>query len=78
MSFIPVLQYGVGLAVFGFTYWILDGIMDTLIAIAIHETGNAFNLLMYIWTGALIIYIIFGGWWLIRKYNEEQYTRGGF
>ena len=78
MSFIPVLQNGVGLAIFGFVYWILDGIIDDLIAINIHVTGNAFNLLMYIWTGALIIYIIFGGWWLIRKYNEEQYARGGF
>jgi len=52
--------------------------MDNLIAVAIHETGNAYNLLMYIWTGALIIYIIFGGWWLIRKYSEKQYTGGGF
>lgn len=55
----------------------MDSIMDTITALGIHETGNTYTLLMYMWTGVLIIYLIFGGWWVIRKYNEQQYMSGG-
>ena len=77
MSFIPVLQYGIGIGFFGFIYWILDAVMDEFVSLGIHESGNTYTLLMYMWTGVLIIYLIFGGWWVIRKYNENQYMQGG-
>jgi len=57
-------------------YWLFDGIMDDFIALGISETGNVYNLLFYFWTGILIVYLIFGGWWVIRKYNEQQYMGG--
>ena len=41
------------------------------------EEGLRLDLLLYIWTGAIIIYLIFGGYWVIRKYNEREY-RGEF
>jgi len=77
MSFIPVIQYIVGIGVFGFIYWLLDNILDDFIAVGIHETGNLYDFMMYGWAGALLIYLFFGGWWVIRKYNEIEY-RGGF
>lgn len=73
-----MVQYGIGLGVFGFIYWLLDGIMDDFVAAGIHETGSTYTLLMFIWTAAIVIYVIFGGWWVIRKYNEEEYVRRGF
>jgi len=78
MSFIPVLQYGIGLGMFGFIYWLLDGIMDEFVAAGVHETGTTYSFIMLIWAGSLIIYLIFGGWWVIRKYSEEEYFRRGF
>ena len=73
MSAIPVLQYVVGLGIFGFTYWLLDGILETVILAGVHKTGSIFDYLLYFWTGCIVLYIIFGGWWVVRKYNEAEY-----
>lgn len=75
MSFLPVIIYGSGIVVFGFLYWLLDGILREFINAGVHTTGNAFNLLMYLWVGCIVIYILFGGMWLIRKYSEAEYQR---
>lgn len=77
-SFIPVMQFFIGLGVFGFIYWLLNGILDIFIDEAIHETGTIWSFMTYIWAGILIIYLLFGGIWMIKKYNEEQYANGGF
>ena len=77
MSFIPVLQYIAGVGVFGFCYWITNGIMEHMINSGVSQTGTTMDLLHAFWTSIIIIYIIFGGWWVIRKYNEQEY-RGGF
>lgn len=72
-SFIPVLMYILGLGMFGFMYWLMNGILTSFIDVGIHKTGNAYNLLSYIWVGIIIIYLVFGGIWLVRKYNEREY-----
>lgn len=77
MSFIPVLQYGFGIAFFGFIYWIMDAVVEEFIQTGLAVSGNAYNLMWYVWAGILIVYLIFGGWWVVRKYNEDQYLRGG-
>jgi len=46
MSFIPALQYSIGLAVFGFIYWLLDNIRIDIIAENIHETNTIYDFLM--------------------------------
>ena len=76
MSFIPVLEYLAGLPVFGFFYWLMDNILTEIAGVGVHQTGNVYDLLFYLWVGILFIYLIFGGWWLIRKYNEKEYMRG--
>ena len=77
MSFIPVLEYIMGLGVFGFVYWLLNGIKDMMVDANVHKTGTIWDFLCYVWIGIIIIYLIFGGIWLVRKYNELEYT-GGF
>ena len=75
-TFIPVLQYLLGIGVFGFIYWLLNGILTIIIAENIHETGTIYDFTTYIWAGLIIIYLIFGGIWVIRKYNEKEYQEG--
>lgn len=62
-----------GLGVFGFLWWLLNGILDTFIGVGVHETGTIWDFLQYVWLGILIIYLVFGGIYLVRKYNEQEY-----
>lgn len=73
MSFVPVLYYVTGLGTFGFIYWLLDGILDTFIETGVYTSSNTWDLLLYLWIAIIFVYIIFGGIWLIRKYNEKEY-----
>jgi len=71
MSFIPVMSYIAGIAVFGFLYWILDGIRE---AVQVYSsTGGVYDLMSYLWAGSLVVYLIFGGWYVVRLYNEQNY-----
>jgi hypothetical protein len=78
MSFVPVLLYSIGLAVFGFVYWLMDNILRIFIGMNIADTTtfNCYDLLIYLWTGIIVIYVIFGGLWLVRTYNERPYQEG--
>jgi hypothetical protein len=75
MSFLPTIEYLAGIAAFGLTYWIMDNVLTEIAQVGIHQTGNVYNLLFYFWAGILVIYLVFGGWWLVRKYNEMKYVR---
>ena len=79
MSFLPVMEYLGGIAVFGFVYWIMDDILRDIIntGYPLVTSGNVYDLFLYLWMAILVIYLVFGGWWLVRKYNERQY-QGGF
>jgi len=72
VSFVPILYYGLGLAVFGFVYYILDGLLEEFILVGVHETGSTYDLLIYFWAGILLVYLLFGGWWAVRKYAEKH------
>jgi len=82
-SFIPVILYIIGITVFGFLTWLLDGILvifrenPVLSASWTTEAYDVNDILWFIWYGIIIIYLIVGGIWLIRTYNEQQY-QGGF
>ena len=75
MTFIHVFEYLSGLAVFGFLYWLLSGIRDEIIA-GVTISGDIYDLYMYVWTGSIIIYLLFGGIWLARTYAELK-EQGG-
>ena len=76
MSFVPVFQYMLGLAAFGIVYYIADGILSSFLSTSVQKTGYVLTLFQYLWIGIIIIYLIFGGWWLIRKYNEMDMQGG--
>jgi len=63
------------LFVFGFIYWLLDNIQVHFRDLS--EKGDVFDILKYFWTGIIIIYLILGGYWVVRKYTEREYTFGG-
>ena len=71
MSFIPVFEYLGGFAFFGFIYWLLDGIKVELQTVS--ETGNVYDLASYVWIGITLLYLIFGGIWVVRQYTEPEY-----
>ena len=75
MSAIPVMMYLAGIPTFGLLYWLMDGIMDSILSQNVHVTGDVFDLGFYLWAGMLIVYLIFGGIWVVRKYDEAQYQR---
>jgi len=77
MSFIPVLQYIVGLGIFGFLWWLTNGIVSSIVVVGVHKSGDVWELMQYVWLGIIFIYLIFGGIWLVRKYNEVQYKVEG-
>jgi len=78
MSAIPVLKFFMGLGFFGFVYWLLDGILEEFINVNYHVRGDVWNLLEYLWVGVIVVYIVFGSWYTIRRYNESQYQTGGW
>ena len=69
---IPVLIYIIGLIVFGFVFWLLDGIMDIFKGTGLADTTTftVYPALVMIWAGCVIVYVIGGGIWLTRSYNE--------
>lgn len=60
---------------FGLVYWLLDGIKDS-IETATSPSGDVYSFMVYAWIGSIIIYLLFGGIWVARKYAEQEY-RGG-
>jgi len=71
MSFLPIVEYLGGLAFFGMAYWLLDGIKTEIQGVS--ETGNLYDLALYVWIGIVIVYLIFGGVWVVRKYSHREY-----
>jgi hypothetical protein len=72
LSFLKAVEYILGIGFFGFMYWLLDGIRTEIMPIS--ERGNVYSLADYIWVASLIIYLIFGGIWVVRSYVEQQYS----
>jgi len=78
-SVIPVLLYLIGLVIFGFTYWLMNGILDIFkdTGIADTTTYTVYPFLIFIWVAIIVLYVILGGIWLMRTYNENNYMYGG-
>jgi len=74
-NFTNILLYFIGLAVFGFIYWLLNGILDIIKATNIANTTyfTPYDLLIYVWAGIVVVYLVFGGIWLIRSFQKQTY-----
>jgi uncharacterized membrane protein YciS (DUF1049 family) len=81
LSAIPVIEYLIGIFVFGF----LDLIMNDVVMSAREAYWGIVNgtavqpmlsltdqLAIWFWHGILIAYLILGAFWLWRKYTEPQ------
>ena len=76
MGAIHAIMYCAGITVFGGIWWFLNGMKGYFEGMS--ETGLTYDLFNYIWLGIIIIYLIGGGIWLIRKYSEKETYIGGF
>ena len=72
-----MMSYLIGLAVFGLIYWILDGIEKIMVGTGLAVAGDTYDLLLYLWIAVIVVYVLFGGIWLIRTYNEKE-NYGGY
>lgn len=65
-------MYLVGLAVFGFIYWLLDGIVKIMIGTNVADTTTftSYDLIVYVWAGIVVVYLVFGGIWLVRSFQK--------
>ena len=64
---VKVFDYIIGLGVFGALYYLLNPIADLFNA-TITAENEAF--VMMIWSGSLIIYLIFGAFWFLNSLRE--------
>lgn len=61
-------DYVIGLGVFGFTYWLLNGILPAFQVMS--TTGTIYQLAMFFWAGAVVIYLVFGPFYFWNKLKE--------
>jgi len=73
-SFTNVLLYFIGLVVFGFLYWLMDGILDIMKATGVQNVTDftPYDLLIYVWAGIVVVYLVFGGIWLVRSFQKDS------
>lgn len=64
------LDYFAGFAVFGLVYWFLNGILVEFQGFSVQN--DAYTMALWVWNGALVIYIIIGVFWLPRKIKEWE------
>jgi len=74
MSALPVISYLGGIIVFGMAYYFLSPVFDAVKTVS--ESGASYMLINALWVGLLLIYLIFGGYYMISRYNEESYGGG--
>ena len=68
-----VFDYMFGLGIFGLTYWLLNGILVEFRSVS--SPGDVYDWGNYVWWGSLVVYLVFGAFWLPRKLKEWQFER---
>ena len=68
-------DYIIGLALFGLVWGILNLIFAPLTVLK--SADDLLTLANVMWDGSLVIYLIFGAFWLPRKIKEWDYYNGG-
>jgi len=59
------LEYGIGLAIFGLIYWLLDGILPAFSVISVQD--DVYDMAMWSWRAAVVIYLLFGMFYFFRS-----------
>ena len=77
MSAAPMLGYIIGIGIFSGVGWFLKGIMETFLDTGVYQTNSVLTFFQYLWAAVFIIFLIGGGIYVIRQYNEMQ-NAGGF
>jgi len=72
-SALYAMEYLIGLPIFGLTYWVLDGIIPAFSIISTQDTVYTFA--WYCWDAAVIIYLIFGMFYLYRSIKSWKVVR---
>lgn len=68
-------DYMIGLAAFGATYWLLNGILPDLGVVSVQD--DVYTLAWYLWHATLVIYLIFGVFWFFNALKEWQFVQRG-
>lgn len=68
-----VADYMLGIAVFGFVYWVFNGILPEFGAISVQD--DIYTLAWYLWHGTLVIYLVFGAFWFFNALKEWQFEQ---
>ena len=66
-----VFLYVLGIVVFGIMYWLIGGILGIIIDTGVADTTtySCWDIMWYVWCGLVIVYLVFGGIWLIKSYK---------
>lgn len=68
------MDYIIGLGLFGLIWGILNLIYVPLTALK--SPGDLLTIANVMWTGSLVVYLVFGAFWLPRKIKEWEYYNG--
>jgi len=69
-----VFDYMVGLGLFGIAFYLLNGIIVEIRAVA--PSGDLLLFANFVWRGSLVIYLVFGAFWLPNKIKEWEHFNG--
>ena len=76
MSFTAVtaaLEYFIGFPIIGVVYWILNGILVSFRVLTVDS--DLLQFCNYMWYGSLVVYLVFGVFWLPRKLKEWEMSQ---
>jgi len=71
-SVIFVFEYLIGIFIFGLVYWLLDGILKDFMFISVQD--SVYNFAIWSFNAAVIIYLIFGMFYLYRSIKTWRIT----
>ena len=66
-------EYFIGLMVFGLLWWMFNGILPEIGVVSVQ--GDVFRLSQYLWEGSVVVYLIFGMFYLWRRIKEWKILR---
>lgn len=63
----------IGYAIFGLVFLLMGGIIDAMAPISL--SGDVYDFAIYMWRGAVVVYLIFGAVYFWRQIRTWQIMR---